>query len=133
MRRTSRSTLFPYTTLFRSILGAGADLLVVVQAGAEVILAGRGAFIVQVEGELLPGTDGGSGQTDIALQCAETEGTALVERADAHGGIAPFVAVAAAQGDFLRHVEDGFHLLAVVGDELRRGERRKIGRASCRE
>src|SRR5258708_11503774 len=36
IRRPPRSTLFPYTTLFRSGNGAGADGLEVAEAGADV-------------------------------------------------------------------------------------------------
>src|ERR1019366_3170988 len=42
----------------RLILRPSPHLLVVVEAAAEVILVGGGAFIVHVHGELLPGTDG---------------------------------------------------------------------------
>src|ERR1017187_794682 len=60
------------------LLGAGADFLVVVEVGAEVVLGGGGAFIVDVEGEFPPGTDGGAGEADVALQGAGGERSALV-------------------------------------------------------
>src|SRR3712207_9045766 len=65
IRRPPRSTLFPYTTLFRSPVGDEAD----VPLG---LLAIEALHAAQLEGEVDEGVlvvhDGGADQVDLALQ-----------------------------------------------------------------
>src|SRR5438034_8159743 len=52
LRRPPRSTLFPYTTLFRSLRAAGCAVRCLVRRGSERELHGLGA-IERVEGDVM--------------------------------------------------------------------------------
>src|SRR2546430_17536264 len=91
IRRPPRSTLFPYTTLFRSKVKSGADLAKALDAGRVRKLKGFGA---KMEEKIRAGL----GQAQVTehrllLNEAETQANALVEYLKA-GGTVHEIAVA---------------------------------------
>src|SRR3712207_7675857 len=73
IRRPPRSTLFPYTTLFRSLSGGDGNDTIVAGPGADRVNAGRGTDEIRVADEDGDSVDCGTGRDTVYVEETRSE------------------------------------------------------------